>query len=285
MKRLIRWWRGNKLIVLAIVTFWINGCGALLPGAEVSFRPLNGPIIFSIDNMGKISIKGNLGTITPIGTFTVEMNASTDPRNVPSPSETLFTLRHLTSIDGDQLAVEDLYKINANSGINASADGHIEVTAVGNRILVDATKAKVNFVRLVGPSYFDRPSPIKAGNFRLAASYATRDNEKWTLDSVSFSPESVRFEGRVENIGLRKIVVSNLDDLGYAIQRGYLDNERLSSTGDSFGSGNPYSLTLARNQGRQWFMNLPNNGEFRYGESVYVWFAYIGWQITLPTGP
>ncbi len=127
-----------------ILPFLLLGCDdSSIASASVSYQPPFLPVAFEIDTNGKISIKGDLSIVTPIGTFSIAADAST---SLQAPKDVLvLIIRHVKNSS----VVDDVYDIQtASDEVKVVTNGRTTVDVTLHKVFIDATNGSIQSIEV-----------------------------------------------------------------------------------------------------------------------------------------
>jgi hypothetical protein len=151
-------------VLLAALSMLTVSCGHASVGAGVGYQPPVLPIrfavSFSIGPDGSISVAGDAGLVTDIGTFSVAVDFS-DHAN-PVPNELILVIRH--SENGK--LVDTAFDIAAGEAVTLEMNGRTRLEVFNQKVFVDASKGRIT-------SLIIKNSSNPAGSYSAATPAST----------------------------------------------------------------------------------------------------------------
>jgi hypothetical protein len=126
------WW-------LAVLVLLLVGCGETDVAVKAGWSPPFVPVKLSISSEGKISLSTGQSIVTPVGTFSLEEEASRTL--VPEENTIHLIIRHNHA--GSK--VDDVFKVG-DEEVEAVIDGRVRIKVTNRRIFIDATKGNVRSI-------------------------------------------------------------------------------------------------------------------------------------------
>jgi hypothetical protein len=123
--------------LVLLLPFLLSACAL---GAAVGFRPPFVPIRFSIDTAGNINLADSQSVTTPLGTFSVEENASQNLK--PEDNIYWLTVRHK---DGTRI-VDTVYQIHTGESLIIKINGSTTLEFANRSCVVDASSGSVTSI-------------------------------------------------------------------------------------------------------------------------------------------
>jgi hypothetical protein len=151
-------------VLLAAVSMMAVSCGHASVGAGLGYQPPVLPIrfavSFSIGPDGGISVSGDVGFVTDIGTFSAAVDYNYHAN--PAPDELILVIRHS---QGGRL-VDTAFRLAAGEDVTVEADGHTRLDVFNQKVFVDVSKGQITSLTI-------KNFPNPAGSYSSAAPAST----------------------------------------------------------------------------------------------------------------
>ncbi len=128
-------------VLLAAFSLLAVSCGHASVNAGLGYQPPVLPIrfavSFSIGPDGGISVAGDVGLVTDIGTFSAAVDFNYHAN--PAPDELILVVRHS---QGGRL-VDTAFRIAAREDVAIETNGHIRLDVFDGKVFVDVSKGRI----------------------------------------------------------------------------------------------------------------------------------------------